>query len=278
MEPQSMKDAMAADGYWIARGLLDPDEVALLRHGLTAHFTEGWNWEGLGKHQPFASSLIPSIGWIFTHPRILDVFRSLTDSPRPVFPGNCDAHLNMLSWWHKDTSEGQGGCFEGDYFARPELRVFRAGIYMQDHIDNAQGLHVRPGSHMTRSPLTGQAISLPTRAGDVIFFDIRLSHAGQLADPIEAMLLRATRWLRAPAAGFHAKETWRLLTRRADKLSIFFTYGAPTPDAERYCRFEFAARQRAGILAALSLPPALQSKLAASHVTCNPLLLPQPVE
>jgi len=273
-----MRDAMAADGYCIAHGLLNPDEVAALRRSLAAHFTARWNWEGLGKHQPFASSLIPAIGWIFTHPRILDVFRSLTDSPHLVFPGNCDAHMNMLSWWHKDTGEGQGGCFEGDYFARPELRVFRAGIYLQDHLDNAQGLHVRPNSHMTRSPLAGQANSLPTRAGDVIFFDIRLSHAGQLADPIETLLLRATQWLRAPAAGFQAKEAWRLLTRTADKLSLFFTYGAPTPDTEQYCHFELAARQRAGIPAALSLPPALRLALANSHVACNPWLLAQPVE
>ena len=267
-----MRAAIERDGYVVARSLLSLNEIKRLRETLLTHFARQWNWEGLGKHQPNASSEIPGIGWVFAQPSIVRVFRELTYSSHPVFTANCDAHMNMLSWWHKDTGERNGGCFKGDYYAKNDLHVYRAGIYMQDH-DDDQGLHVRPGSHRSRSVSEGLAETLRTRAGDVVFFDIRLSHAGQFADPIEQALLRAGQKLHAPALAYHLKEGWRRLARKQPKLSIFFTYGAPNPDTFDYCEFEMEARRRHQRPSVLTLPPQVLASVAAQGASCNPGLL-----
>jgi hypothetical protein len=267
------RSAMARDGYLIMPQLLPPAEVARLREGLLEHFSRRWNWEGLGKHQPHASSHVPAIGWIFAHPAILQVFRDITGSNRPVFTGNCDAHMNMLSWWHKDTGESQGGCFAGDYYASRNIPVFRAGIYLQDHDEDGHGLHVRPGSHHTRSPMEGSEETLRTRAGDVVFFDIRLSHAGQFADPFESLLLRAQRRLDAPRQCYGVKETWRRLRGKQPKLSLFFTYGAPVAATDQFCAYEMASRRRSGAPEAMGLGAELRSLLAARDVAYNPGLM-----
>lgn len=269
-----MRTAIERDGYVIARNLLTQDEVAKLREALLLHFSRQWHWEGLGKHQPRAASMIPAISWIFAHPAIVAVFREITGSSRPVFTANSDAHMNMLSWWHKDTAEKQGGCFKNDYFDRRNLGVYRAGIYMQDHVADGHGLHVRPGSQNTRSAHQGAVETLLTRAGDVIFFDPRLSHAGQLPDPFEYALLRFGQRLGVPALAHYAKEGWRRLVGKQAKLSLFFTYGAPGPDTDDYSAFEAQAHRRAGRLDAPALPPELLGSLAVQRVECNPWLLP----
>lgn len=269
-----MRAAIERDGYVVARNLLTREEVAALRGALLGHFSRQWHWEGLGKHQPAAASEIPAISWIFAHPRIVEAFVELTGSSELVFTANCDAHMNMLSWWHKDTNENGGGCFKGDYYGRGPLGVYRAGIYMQDHDRDGHGLHVRPGSQHTRAAQDGPVETLATRAGDVVFFDPRLSHAGQLMDPVEYVLLRAGRRLRVPALAHRAKEGWRRLVGKQPKLSIFFTYGARGQDTDDYCVFEAEERRRSGRPNAMALPPGLLSSLAAQRVTYNPWLLP----
>lgn len=269
-----LQRAVARDGFAIQRQLLDAAEVGRLRKGLKAHFARRWNWEGLGKHQPGAALAVPEIGWLFAHPGVVAAFRELTGSDRPVFTGNCDAHLNMLSWWHKDTSEKEGGCLPGDCFGRPSVPVFRAGVYLQDHDRDGHGLHVRRGSHRTRSLDQGEVESLRTRAGDVVFFDIRVTHAGQFADPLERALLKGAR--RLPAAAWRAKEAWRALRGKQEKMSIFFTYGAPGPDTDFFCDFEAAAqRRRSG---ALTLPAGVAAALSARGVGVNPHFAAEPAD
>ena len=158
-----------------------------------------------------------------------------------VFTGNCDAHMNMLSWWHKDTSESRGSCFRGDY-GSPDCRVYRAGIYLQDHL-TGQGLSVRRGSHYTRSLTEGPVETVATRAGDLILFDIRLTHAGQMADPIETLLLRLGRRLRREREVAAIKARYQAFLGKPKKLSVFFTYGVPGSYTDEYLRFEYLAKQ-----------------------------------
>jgi len=82
-----------------------------------------------------------------------------------------------------------------------------------------------------------------TRAGDLILFDIRLTHAGQMADPIETLLLRLGRRLRREREAAAIKARYQALLGKPKKLSVFFTYGVPGSYTEEYCRFEYSAKQ-----------------------------------
>ena len=247
IEPSRDRPAMNArekieqDGYVVFRQVLTATELGRLRDTLTRHFEQHYEIEGLGLHQPNAAFAIPELDWLIAHPAILDSFREVLGGDRLVFTGNCDAHMNMLSWWHKDTSESRGSCFRGDY-GSPDCRVYRAGIYLQDHL-TGQGLSVRRGSHYTRSLTEGPVETVATRAGDLILFDIRLTHAGQMADPIETLLLRLGRRLRREREVAAIKARYQAFLGKPKKLSVFFTYGVPGSYTDEYLHFEYLAKQ-----------------------------------
>jgi hypothetical protein len=260
---------MRRDGFIVARSLLNPNEISQLRDQLREHFQSSWEPEGLGKHQPNAAVEVPSISWIYSHPAILAVFRELTGQDALVFTGNSDAHMNMLSWWHKDTNERQGGCLPGDYFVRPECNVYRAGIYLQDHTVQ-HGLTVRKGSHRDRSLKVGEVAALKTQTGDVVFFDMRLTHAGQFADLFEVILLKAARKALLRPLASTIKNLYQRLLRKPEKLSLFFTYGTPAPDTDYYCEFERAQKQARTREEAVHLPSHLTLALEGAGVRCYP--------
>jgi hypothetical protein len=156
----------------------------------------------------------------------------------------------MLNEWHKDI---------------PDLRLYRAGIYLQDHTSDRRGLHVRHASHQSRSLITGEALSLPTRAGDVIFFDSRLTHAGQFPDFLEYLLCRIAWRLRRPQLGVEIKDLYWRAIGKAPKLSIFFTFGIADADTEQFCLIESRTRADRDPSAHF-LPPDFIHALAAAGV------------
>ncbi|MGE0665877.1 MAG: hypothetical protein AB7O49_04885 [Sphingomonadales bacterium] len=260
------RECLDTAGYWIAPGLLTSAETGRLRATLLDHFEHAGIDERLGRHQPGSAYIIPEMSWLFSHPAIVSALRDLLGPGQLVFCGNCDTHLDMLSHWHRDTNEHRGGCFAGDYLSRPDCRVYRAGIYLQDHDTGHLGLKVKRGSHRSRSS-DGLPDERPrTREGDVAFFDIRLIHAGILPDPFERLLLGIGRRLGWPGWIRTLKQAWWRLTGKRRKISVFFTYGTVSPDTEDYCRYELELlRARLGATG-LRLPPALRAGLREAGV------------
>ena len=256
---------IARNGFAIGRNLLSRDDIARLRCALVTHFQHSWQPEGLGKHQPNAAVEIPAISWVFTHPSILAFLREQYGRPDLVFTGNCDAHMNMLSWWHKDTSDNRGGSLPGDYFSREDCNLYRVGIYLQDHAVR-DGLTVRLGSHRSRSLATGDIETLLTRAGDVIVFDLRLTHAGRFANSLHRLILTAGNRLRCAALITKMRAIYKRIVSGRDKLSIFFTYGTPGPAIDYFCAFEYAAKKEHNVTGATYLPAELIADLRSAEV------------
>jgi hypothetical protein len=269
-ESHRLREELARDGYTIVQNVLSITEADQLRSGLANHFRNYGRVEGLGKHQPNAAIEIPEIGWIFSHPVLIEILRKICGTP-VTFTANCDAHSNMLSWWHKDLSQNDGGLFSGDCFSRAAWGVYRAGVYLQDHVVR-YGLSVREGSHRLGSLTDGKPRTLSTRAGDVVFFDIRLTHAGQFADPIERLLLRAGRKLGRQSQAAALKERYRKLLRKSDKYSIFFTFGADCVETHEVCEFEIKKKRR-DPNGAMYLDPEVATALTQAGVRFHPALL-----
>jgi len=259
------REAIDQDGYIVVQGLLSPDEVKLLKNSLTSHFAREWAWESLGKHQPNAAIKIPEISWLFTHTPILSVFRELYGQETLVFTGNCDAHVNMLNSWHKDVSL-ELGALRGESFFSPECRIYRAGVYLQDHDRGHDGLTVRRGSHRSSSKNTGDIAYLQTKAGDVVFFDARLTHTGRQPDWFEFLLYRLVRRLNWPKLGFYVKESYWKIVRKAPKLSVFFTYGTMDGFTREFCAFEFQTKSKDKDVESRYLPASFVRSLSQAGI------------
>ena len=248
----SMRQALDRDGAILIRDVLSAGEIETAREQVRSHLTSRGRRLSLGLTQPNAAILAPEINWIVGHERITAVFRALLD--KAVFTGHCDIHMNMLSGWHKDSGEHVGGYFQGDYFVDEDCQVFKAAVYLQD-AGRRDGLTVRLRSHRSMSH-GGEEVWIPSRQGDVVIFDVRLSHTGQRPDIIELGMKAATKtfkdrsgqdqqWLTSLKSAY-----WGIIGRR-DRLSLFFTFGEDNRFTEQFAEANMLRQNhQAGTLAA----------------------------
>jgi len=274
LEAGELRAAIAADGALLVKNLLKPEEIEELRGLVKARLVEDGRRLSLGKTQPNAAIEDPEISWAVAHPNVVAVFKQLIDEP--LFTGHCDIHMNMLSGWHKDSGEIYGGYFTGDYFNAPDCRVYKAAIYLQKAGDR-DGLTVRPGSHKTAEH-AGEDFQIKNDVGDVVFFDVRISHTGQLPDMVEngikaagKLATRGSRVTQEPPWIFAAKETyWKMIGRR-DRLSVFFTYGAPNRFTQEFAEANMDRQTQQAGADHHTYPPVLLDKLKQSGVSAVPL-------
>ncbi|MGB8703289.1 MAG: hypothetical protein WCD18_28060 [Thermosynechococcaceae cyanobacterium] len=155
-----------------------------------------------------------------------------------MFTSHCDVHSGILSGWHKDDgmTTMEGGYFGRPMYNNPDCSVYKVAIYLQDHTQNKTGLTVRSGSHKYESLVQGDEVYLPTSVGDIVVFDVRLTHVGQ-------QYIVPVIWLNSQIillqkifnklVGIKNSKIITLFKKNYDriffqeKISIFFTYGLP---------------------------------------------------
>lgn len=231
---ERMRKALDEDGIFVVRNALSQKEISELRDVVRGHLSRRGLRFSLGKTQPNAAGEVPELAFIFAHPGILAVVKQVIGETDVVFTGHCDIHMNMLSGWHKDSGETvPGGYFTGSYMTAADCCVYKVAIYLQD-TGQRDGFTARLGSHRQTDLGVGEKVHVQSRTGDIVVFDVRITHTGQLPDPVEKglkglslALNRKQRdredpaWVSRVKAGY-----WKLIGRR-DRLSVFFTYGAP---------------------------------------------------
>jgi hypothetical protein len=273
LDSEALKRDVEIDGCFVVRNVLAPDEVSRLRSIIKARLDRGGERFSLGKTQPNAAVGIPELSFAFAHEKILSVFKSIYGQDRVVFTGHCDVHMNMLSGWHKDSGEAMGGYFRGDYFNARDCQVHKVAIYLQDATPE-DGLTVRLGSHHNPDLKAGREAKLETKAGDLVIFDVRLNHVGQLPDPFEKVLKGVNAYLngrdrtKEDVAAVQAVKNiyWKLVGRR-DRLSIFFTYGVPNNFTYDFSYYNIVRQQKQTKVVESDLPHDLVERLKAAQVT-----------
>jgi hypothetical protein len=217
-----LRCALEHDGFAVIRGVLAAAEVDRLRTIVRDHLADRGVRFGLGRSQ---------LASLFTNENIIRLFKTILGEDQVVFTGHCDIHMNMLSGWHKDSGEAFGGYFRGDYFTSSDCRVYKVAVYLQDS-DLRTGFAIRPGSHRSPSLMYGDEMRIGTRVGDAVVFDVRVSHAGQLPDLIEKglkalnhLFTRGDRTKPDSRLAGALKAAYWMLTRRRERLSIFYTFG-----------------------------------------------------
>lgn len=266
-----MRERLERDGFVVARGLLQPNELDRLRVSLRKHFQRRWLECDCGKVQQHGAVAAADIGWLFAHPGILAAVREALGREDIVFTGNCDLHRNKLGNWHKDMGRVHGGAIAGDVHDKEECRVVKVGVYLQDQQGEAGCFRASPGTHREESSVPGEVRSVPTQLGDVVIFDVRLTHAGMLPDPVERLIWRGARFASPPgrerAMGRWMKEAWWRMMRKPERMAAFFTFGAPNAYTDEFARNNLRYLSEAGIPdSSLPLPQELVQSLESEGV------------
>ena len=190
---------------------------------------------------PNAAAEADSLAWIFVHPAILNAVRTMTNLEKLVFTGESDVHRNfLLGVWHKDSGEGNmpNGYFDCDAMAADDCLVYKVALYLQDHVDGT-GLTVRSGSTRVADLNAGDERSVAVRAGDMILFDVRITHRGSQPTKVDLAINRLGeslkwRWFE-PVPPLLRRLKYKL-TGRPDRLAVYFAFGASNPKKKMFAR------------------------------------------
>jgi hypothetical protein len=261
------------DGFIVLKNILTESEISSLRLILKNHFrTHGIKMLG-GITQPNAAVLLPELDWIFSHSKIIDAFKNLFPDKKLMFTSHCDIHNGIITNWHKDDGvvfgKDEFGYFGCTTYGVEDCRVYKIAIYLQDHINNLSGLKIRRKSHKIASNEIGEEVYLKTQLGDVIIFDVRLTHSGQTE------IIPIT-WLKKPINLIRKlfryssrldqviKSIYELIF--GTKLSIFFTFGYPNDWTVVFSKNNMKRQIQQNKFSRISLPITTKNKLVKQGV------------
>jgi hypothetical protein len=245
-------ESLVTAGYAVVPNVLRVDEVLELRDIIQLHLkgNKGGVASSFGKVEPLGVLAIPGLRKLIADRRIMDRVRDLLSTPDPEFLLHCDAHYGDRSTWHKDTGEGivPNGYFGHPVYDYEECLVVKLAIYCEDHIDDDHGLHVKPGSHHSSDLETGSEVAVNTRVGDLVAFDVRITHMGDRENfrhrAMNGVRLRLPPALRGPVGGFFSA-TDAALSRETERTSLFFSFAAKGVQSELTKRFARSNWERA---------------------------------
>jgi hypothetical protein len=183
MKKANPKDFFLEHGFFIWQNIFTPELLLELKQLTISHSRISGIKKHFGIRQPHAFKFAPFILKIFAEEKMINSLNHFFNESEWFITNHADLHTNALSGWHKDDgmSYGNGGYFNAPSYKVNDTQVYKVAIYMQDHDIFQDGLTVIPKSHhdVDITPKKSK-LHLETRIGDVIIFDPRLSHTGQL--------------------------------------------------------------------------------------------------
>ncbi|MCX6353265.1 MAG: phytanoyl-CoA dioxygenase family protein [Bacteroidetes bacterium] len=234
------KKQLEVEGYTLIKGLFSVTEIVQMRKALTAYFGNEENkflYAYAGKTQSDAMNRIPALRFLLKHPKMNSVLKELIgDDLR--FLHHSDAHFNVLSGWHKDST----GYIKNEWEVREgkeKIGVYKICFYLQDHNNDVGGLSVRPKSHLIPKMGSDAGVKLNSDAGDVIIFDQRLDHVGQIPTKLQKVIMR---FMPSDKMKFSLIGFLRKITMTRDRMSVFIGYGNDNAFADEF-KENLVARQ-----------------------------------
>jgi len=252
---------MMERGFCVFNDVLSDAEITDLQSTIRWFFKLGGRKvDGGGKKIGNAVIEVPAINWLFHHPKILSCFRSALGSQAIMFTGSAGIQKDVFTSWHKDDGTDASrpdypGYFSNFTYEVNECKVYRLGVYLQDHDCDEYGLSVREGSHRFKSLEDGPAYYTGARARSIIIFDARITHAGQLKSKVLGRLLD---WSSSLKPAKETVERVRALYRAAmgrERIAIFSSFGLPNTYTIEYARriMEKELRLTGGVMSNLPL-------------------------
>lgn len=218
------------DGFVVVPRFLDQARVQRLR--AVAREARGARVGG-GRVVSDLARTLPELYALVTDPETIELARMLVGD-RVLHLHQNALHLGTVNrGWHKD-----------DYGARPDepdYRLVHFAWYLQEHVEHGGGISFRRGSHRTKGDKTGPIVTPPVGAGDLVVFDLRTTHFGNV------MQLRSGRPVYLDRVWRSRMPPWRTvakLTRAlprifrpehgVDRQVVFAMYGADDAHTARF--------------------------------------------
>ncbi len=162
------------EGYLLIRNVFQPGEIEEFRRRVF----EANPWPGdLLSH--------PQLRDILLDDRVLSIAAQILGDT-PVYYGDSSVNIGRSSpGFHKDNPDrdNDGPDWKGRY------TQIRFGLYLEDHARHSGGLRIMPRSHNSLYCATGKAVSVRSRVGDLVVWNLRTDHSAM------ATLLRFFPWL-----------------------------------------------------------------------------------
>jgi hypothetical protein len=164
--------------------------------------------------------------YIFLRTELLEAARAILNTTELLYWGDSSVQFGEGGrGFHKDNVERHDAShddWKGDY------ALIRCGFYCQDHAHHSGGLKVRLGSHNIANHLDGKMLDVPSSYGDLVVWNMRLTHSGN------------NRKLRgAPSITLHPRleaiaPPWLTIPEEMRRISAFCSRARPGLQTERY--------------------------------------------
>ena len=187
------------DGFALVTGVFSPEEISRLREtvveviaakeaaGAIDRVDSPTGVVRIGKGDLLST---PELRPVLLDRRVLRVIRLILEGD-PVYFGDSSVRIGSTQghWgWHRDNADAND--FAGPDWNDP-FPLVRCALYLQDHSRHSGGLGIRPRSHriVDRTP---RAELVPSAPGDLVVWDLRVLHAGEVLRyrPLRSLAIR----------------------------------------------------------------------------------------
>lgn len=178
------KETLEKNGYVIIPKLLTLEQINDYREE-TNNYIKNYptykNSGGISIPDFISTSNFPKTSSIIYNPKLLEILTNILGTSFRFCSHN-DIGINRIIGWHKDKLNGDVAKYETiniwESHNDEKHEIVKVLIYLQDHSDNNDSLHIVPGSHLNPKIETSGSLLLHPKVGDVIIFDQRITHRG----------------------------------------------------------------------------------------------------
>ena len=236
MNPADL-ESYRARGYVVVKDVFSKEEVRRLRESVgllrERELADGKNIGREEGHPGVLNILGDLLGkeefrdfdYVTLNARVVSIAREILGEDLLYFGDSAIQIGRGRRGFHKDNVtkyDPAGADWKGDY---PLVRI---GIYLQDHARFSGGLKVRTGSHLLPSHRHGKAINIASAAGDVVAWNMRITHSAN-----------AVRMRGIPNLCLHPRienllPAWLQVPEEQERMVFFCSYGVPGDQTRRF--------------------------------------------
>jgi hypothetical protein len=257
-------DQFHARGYTVVKRLFEPAETEMLRMDATAAM-EAAERNGLAVNDPGPEGVaryarcdvlsLPEVRHVLLDRRLIAVIGELLGG-RPTYFGESVLRIGTHGGraWHRDNADRSKRLGGLDW--HEPYRILRCGVYMQDQAHHSGGLAVRPRSNRPGLRLRSLPVFVEAEPGDLIVWDLRTVHSGEVIRLRHAPKVPLHPWLQS-----HLPASLRL-DDAGERMVMFMSFGLRGPHLDHYIEYLMTRDQNREIWATSRFGPEVWEQAA----------------